>query len=82
MLDRPVKGSARITMINPDGSEHPPIEYRIDLSEVPRARNIARSGGFSLIALGLHWFKIELKVDGEPTWREVTRFPIAVLAAT
>jgi hypothetical protein len=77
--NRPARGTCRIVAIRPDGSLGQPITFGVDLTQFMRVRAIGRIAGFELQGIGDYFFKVELRIDGQENWVEVSRIPLQVM---
>jgi len=78
--NQPIKGQARLTLL-PPGDQTPmvsPLEYEIDLSTHERIRMKSRMPGLPIIGSGRYIFYLQYHEEGETTWRDAARIPLAV----
>jgi hypothetical protein len=73
-----VRGTGRIVMIRPDGSPGQSIIFGIDLTQFVRVRAIGRIAGIELQGVGDYFFRVELRIEGQENWIEVSRIPLHV----
>jgi len=76
--DMPVRGTARVSFVDPSGSSTALIEYLVDLTTFYRTRSRSRSGGFQVTRSGVYYFRVELRQEGESDWTIVEELPLNI----
>jgi hypothetical protein len=76
--NQPARGTGRIVLNRPDGTLGPPITFGVDLTQFLRVRSIGRIAGLELRGTGDYFFKVELRIEGQENWIEVSRVPLTV----
>jgi hypothetical protein len=64
--------------MRPNGTQAGVTEYAIDLTVFVLVHAVVRSGGMEIVGPGVHFFKVELKLDGQEAWTIAARIPLQV----
>jgi hypothetical protein len=76
--NQPARGTGRIVVTRPDRTASQPITFAVDLTQFLRVRAIGRLAGLELHGAGDYFFKVELRIEGQENWTEVSRIPLHV----
>jgi hypothetical protein len=75
----PTRGAARTRLVAPGGEELLNVEYEVDLTNHPRARNRGRIVGFPVTASGKYEFRTERRLE-DGGWETLGTYPVWVTA--
>jgi hypothetical protein len=76
-IDKPTKGTERVSFVTPSGKSTVISESNIDLSNVERHRQKVKFPGLPLGEGGRYYFTIEFKEDNGQ-YSEVTAIPVTI----
>lgn len=68
--DEPIRGQGRVEFLDPLKKHIRDFTFDIDLSKSLRMRTTAELNGFPFRGEGLHWIKIEGRINEEDKWKE------------
>lgn len=78
-LDEPAEGYVRVRNIPPDGVEIvDPIEYKVDLTNTYRHRQVVKIGAFAVKAPGVMRIVVEIRLQPVGQWQAVAEVPIEI----
>ena len=77
--DISVRGHTRLSFLSPSGDSLGSFESEIDLSEHERGRTIIHFDQLPIQTPGRHYFRIELRSEGESEWNNVAAIPLMVV---
>lgn len=73
------RGQTRLSFLTPSGDSLGSFESEIDLSEHERGRTIIHFDQLPIQTPGRHYFRIELRSEGESEWNNVAAIPLMVV---
>jgi hypothetical protein len=78
----PEIGSARISLITPDGSRtNPALLPPLDLENTPRVRVFGERQNLPYVGPGIYETVVEMATEDQKDWQEVARIPMEVVLA-
>lgn len=72
----PAAGRMRLRLVGPSGREFASHEQEIDLTDHEGFRSRNRFRVMPLMEEGQHWFRVDLRTEGEQAWQEVAAVPL------
>ncbi len=77
-INKPTKGTARVTLLTPSKEKSKPVELPIDLSHSERHRSRFRFLGVPIKEPGYHYFLVEYREQGKSRWEQATKVPLSI----
>ncbi len=66
----PIQGLGRIEFLDPAKKPIQEFTFDVDLSEKARMRTLGELNGFPFRGKGLHWIKVESRINEKDEWEE------------